>query len=165
MRKTLNALLIALLAAGCGGQSVTAPESPATAEAPAAPQAADPAQTPAPAPAETEAAAPASSPIPMRNFAAVTIGPYQVQPMYEEEIPDGHYNLRIAGAEFKAVRIWAGLEDPGDVMVVKTEVENDYMHGHVEVPSPIPAEYALWIEIEAPDGQLHTGSTPLEPAN
>jgi hypothetical protein len=154
MRKPLTAMLIALLAAGCGGQTATQTESPAPAEAQPAPEAAAPAETPATA-----------TPSPMRNFAAVAIGPYQVQPKFEEEIEDGHYNLHITGAEFKAVRIWAGLEDPGNVMVVKTEVENDYQHGHVEVPSPIPAEYALWIEIEAPDGALHKGSTPLQPAN
>lgn len=102
--------------------------------------------------------------IPMRNFAPVTIGAYHVQPMFEEEIENGHYNMKITGGEFKAVRIWVGEEDPAKVMIVKTELENDYQHGHLEVPTPLPDGYRLWIEIETPDGETIKGSTPLEQA-
>ncbi len=88
----------------------------------------------------------------MRNFAALTIGPYEVQPMFEEEIPDGHFNIAVSGGDVKAVRIWVGPEDASGVMVAKTEIENDYHHGHVEMPDPIPADAVLWIEIESPVG-------------
>ena len=146
MKKAFIGWMAALLIAGCGAPTNTTP-----------------AETEAPAETPAQESAPAEAP-PMRNFAALTIGPYQVQPMYEEEIPNGHYNLRITGGDFNAARIWVGEEDPGDNMVVKTEVEFDYQHGHLEVPQPLPDGYALWIEIEAPDGTLHKGSTPLEPA-
>lgn len=103
--------------------------------------------------------------IPMRNFAAVTIGPYNVQPMFEEEIEDGHYNIKVDGGEVKAVRMWVGPEDASGVMIVKTEIENDYNHGHVEVPTPIPNDAKLWIEIENPAGETFKGSTPLKAAS
>jgi hypothetical protein len=97
----------------------------------------------------------------MYELPSVTIGPYTVEPMYEEKLEDGHFNLRISGAEVAAVREWVGPEDASGVMVVKTEMERDYHHGHVEMPNPIPADARLWIEIESPIGELFKGSTPL----
>lgn len=112
----------------------------------------------APAPAAT-----ADAPPPMRNFPAVKIGPYDVQPMFEEEIENGHYNIKIvSGGEVKAVRAWVGPEDASGVMVVKPEPEYGYHHGHYEVPSPVPADAKLWIEIESPSGEIFKGSTPLQ---
>lgn len=102
--------------------------------------------------------------IPMRNFAAIKIGPYDVQPMFEEEIKDGHYNMKVTGAEFEAVRIWVGQEDPADTMVIRCELENDYQHGHLDIPNPIPDDVKLWIEIEDQDGDTHLGSVNLEHA-
>ncbi len=99
--------------------------------------------------------------IPMTNLASLTIGEYEVQPMYEEELKDGHFNIRFTGGEVVAVREWVGPEDASGVVVVKTEIENDYHHGHIDMPDPIPADARLWIEIEAPDGTLHKGSVPL----
>ena len=82
--------------------------------------------------------------------------------MYEDKLEDGHFNLRITGGEVAAVREWVGPEDASGVMVVKTEIERDYHHGHVEMPSPIPADARLWIEIETPTGELVKGSTPVQ---
>lgn len=151
MKKCLVLSLLATLPlAACGAK-------PATPEAPeSAPVAASPAEAAA-EPMETTADAPP----PMRNFAALTIGPYEVQPKFEEEIKDGHFNIDIKGGEVKAVRLWVGPEDASGVMVAKTEPEYNYHHGHVEMPDPIPADAQLWIEIEAPDGTLHKGATPL----
>lgn len=151
MRYFTPFLALVLALAGCGQQAPTEP----AAGTPAAG---------AEAPAEAAAPAPMEAGIPMRNFAALTIGPYAVQPMYEEEIEDGHYNIRIEGGEVEAVRIWVGPEDASGVMVVKTAIENDYHHGHVELPAPLPGDARLWIEVENPDGELFKGSTPLEPA-
>lgn len=150
MYRALAALIAgAALAAGCGGQQASAPEAAGI----------------APAPETTEALPQPNYDIPMRNFAPVKIGPYEVQPMFEEEIEDGHFNIKITnGVEFKAVRIWVGPENAGGVMVVKAEVENDYQHGHVEVPAPVPADAKLWIEIENPAGETFKGSTPLKAA-
>jgi hypothetical protein len=128
-----TAMVTVALMTGCGGSQPAAPV------APAAPAAAAPA-----AAAEVPA---------MRNFAAVKIGPYDVQPMFEEEIVNGHYNIKVSDGEVKAVRGWVGPEDASGVMVVKTEIENDYHHGHFEVPNPVPADAKLWIEIESPTGR------------
>lgn len=146
--------IAAAIIAGCGSEpapsATPVPSAPATATAPA------PAPTPASTPAST---------IPMRNFAALKIGAYDVQPMFEEEIEDGHFNIKVSGGEVKAVRMWVGPEDASGVMVVKTEIENDYNHGHVEVPKPVPADATLWIELETPTGELLKGSVPLKQAS
>jgi hypothetical protein len=146
MYRTLATLVTsAAFLAACGGSQPAAPEAqaPAAASQPAG-------QLPQP-----------NYDIPMRNFAPVKIGPYDVQPMFEEEIENGHYNIKVEGGEVKGVRIWVGPEDATGVMVVKTEIENDYNHGHVEVPTPVPADARLWIEIENPAGETFKGSTPL----
>lgn len=145
MYRFLTALFASTaLLAGCGGQQAAAP---------AAKDAAPAASAPAAAPAEVPA---------MRNFAAIKIGPYDVQPMFEEEIEDGHFNIRVTGGEVKAVRGWVGPEDASGVMVVKAEVEYDYHHGHYEIPTPVPADAVWWIEIETPAGEVLKGSTPLK---
>ena len=138
---SLGLLLITSLAA-CGGSKPPAEES-------ATPQ-----------PAETDASTEAA-PIPMTNLPPLKIGPYDVQPMYEDELRDGHFNIHITGADVAAVRGWVGPEDADGVVVAKTEIENGYHHGHVEMPRSIPADARLWIEIEPPDGQRLKGSTPL----
>ncbi|MBL7648422.1 MAG: hypothetical protein JNK74_19760 [Candidatus Hydrogenedentes bacterium] len=112
---------------------------------------------------QPETAAPTATPtaIPMTELASVTIGPYTVQPMFEEKLEDGHFNIKVSGGEVAAIREWVGSEDASGVVVVKTEIENDYHHGHVEMPSPIPADARLWIEIETPAGDRLKGSVPL----
>jgi len=143
----VSILIVTALLTGCGGTQPTAPAKSAS-----------------PAPATAAEAAPTEMPV-KRNFAAQKIGPYDVQPMFEEEIEDGHFSIRVKGAEFKAMRIWVGPEDAKGVMVVKTELEFDYQHGHVEVPTPLPADAVLWIEIENAAGETFKGSTPLKLAS
>lgn len=145
----MTRFMVPIVIVGLSACSPTQPVAPAAAPATTAPEA-----------AVTTAEVPA-----MRNFAPVKIGPYDVQPKYEEEIKDGHYNIEIvSGGDVKAVRMWVGPEDAQGVMVVKTEIENDYNHGHVEVPDPVPADAVLWIEIESPTGEKFKGSTPLAAA-
>ena len=156
MKRVLTAVIsAAFLAVGCGETKPAETASPASAA---------PATAPASSPSTTNPAATPGTPPPMRNFAAVKIGPYDVQPMFEEEIVNGHFNIGVKGGDVKAVRMWVGPEDASGVMVVKTEPEFNYNHGHVEVPNPIPADAKLWIEIESPTGELHKGSTPLQQA-
>ncbi|MBI1321118.1 MAG: hypothetical protein GC168_19510 [Candidatus Hydrogenedens sp.] len=147
-----NLVIVAMGAALLGGCGASQPAAPASSEA----------ATPAAAPAAAEETMPYP---PMRNFAPVKIGPYDVQPKFEEEIENGHYNFFVEGGEVKAVRVWVGSEDPTGLMVVKTEIENDYNHGHLEIPDPLPAGAELWIEIEDPSDATFKGSTPLEMAS
>lgn len=146
MKKTLlSVAAIAMLVSGCGGESEPAASAPANA---------------APAMAGT---AVTKYEIPMTTLEPLTLGPYTVEPMYEEELSDGHFNIRITGGEVAAVREWVGPEDASGVVIVKTEIENDYHHGHVEMPNPIPADARLWIEIETPAGERLKGSVALQP--
>jgi hypothetical protein len=144
MKYVISTLMIStLIFIGCGGQDAP-PEDNA---------------------AEPEVQAPLAEPnydISMRNFAPTKAGPYALQPMFEEEIENGHYNIKVTGPEFKAVRFWIGTNNRSNSMVVKAELENDYQHGHLEVPTPLPSDYALWIEVEAPDGKTYESSTPLK---
>lgn len=173
--KKAGLFLVAMIAlVGCGGEAPVEPTTEAPATETAAPAAAEVPMTEVPAPAAAETAvAPATEAVAaaagkdvggimMFDLPAVTIGPYTVQPMYEEKLEDGHFNLRISGGEVAAVREWVGPEDASGVMVVKTEIERDYWHGHVEMPNPIPADARLWIEIESPSGELLKGSTPVK---
>lgn len=142
MRFLFCVAMLGAFAVGCGGES----EPAATATQPVA-----------------SGAAVTKYEIPMTTLESLKLGPYTVEPMYEEELSDGHFNIRITGGEVAAVREWVGPEDASGVTVVKTEIENDYHHGHVEMPNPIPADARLWIEIETPTGERLKGSVPLMP--
>lgn len=148
MRQTfiILATSLVLMVSGCGG------EGPDSASPPAAGG-----QATADTPPTTEETA-----IAMTHLPPIGIGNFTVQAMYEGDLADGHFNLTIEGGEIAAVREWVGPEDASGVVVVKTEIENDYHHGHVEMPSPLPADARLWVEIETPDGQRLKGSTPLK---
>lgn len=146
MKKTIlcSLLAVAFATTGCGGPGGGDAPAPNTADGtPAAPPAPD-------------------YDIPMTNLEPLKIGDYDVQPMYEEELSDGHFNIKITGGEVAAVREWVGPEDASGVVVVRTEIENDYHHGHVEMPNPIPDDARLWIEIETPEGETLKGSVPLK---
>lgn len=140
MKKQLVAAFLVVLS-GCGSEQATKTRPPAETQ-------------------EATAKATAEA-IQLRDLAPLKIGPYEVQPKYEGQIEDGHYSIDISGGEVAAVRIWVGPEDASGVMVVKTEIENNYHHGHVEMSSPVTADAKLWIEIETPDGEKLEGSTPL----
>lgn len=142
MKRYLTGLLLLGVLAGCGG----------------APDAAD-TETAAPMAAGT---AVTQYEIPMTTLQPIKIGPYDVQPMYEEDLSDGHFNIKITGGEVAAVREWVGPEDASGVVVVKTEIENDYHHGHIDMPDPVPSDARLWIEIETPEGERLKGSVPLQ---
>ena len=145
-RTILGTAMVAALLFGCNKQPEGANTTAASQDStPIAPAAAQP-----------------NYDIPMTNLPALKLGAYNVQPMYEEDLGDGHFNIKIIGGEVAAVREWVGPEDASGVIVVKTEIENDYHHGHVEMPNPIPDDARLWIEIETPSGEKLKGSTPLK---
>jgi hypothetical protein len=56
-------------------------------------------------------------------------------------------------------RAWVGAADGKGSMKVRFGKEGDHgLHAHVQVPSPLPADAKLWIEIEA-DGKTEAAST------
>ncbi|MEQ1632351.1 MAG: hypothetical protein ABL997_08260 [Planctomycetota bacterium] len=68
---------------------------------------------------------------------------------------EGDFDLDFAaGATLPtAVRGWIGAESGQGSMKVRFGKETaTRMHGHPEVPSPLPDGSALWIEVEGPSG-------------
>ena len=45
-------------------------------------------------------------------------------------------------------------------MKSKLDGEDGDYHGHVDVPTKLPDGSAVWIELEAPDGERHRVSFP-----
>ncbi|MCA9284198.1 MAG: hypothetical protein KDA22_03215 [Phycisphaerales bacterium] len=55
-------------------------------------------------------------------------------------------------APIAAVRIWYGAADAAGSIKARADIEDPkdpaHWHTHVEVPDPIPAEAAVWVELE-----------------
>jgi len=61
------------------------------------------------------------------------------------------------------VRVWVGVESAIGSRKCRFERETDLsMHGHPEVPDPIPAGAAVWVEVEV-DGKSARAAVPLAP--
>ncbi|MDX2131289.1 MAG: hypothetical protein SFY69_04475 [Planctomycetota bacterium] len=69
-------------------------------------------------------------------------------------------------AKVAAVRFWIGTEDAKGSVKARAEVENptdpSRWHTHAEVPSPLPAESRLWVEIEDDKGATTVSSFDLK---
>ncbi|HEX8323541.1 MAG TPA: hypothetical protein VF595_06460 [Tepidisphaeraceae bacterium] len=65
-----------------------------------------------------------------------------------------------------AVRFWIGTEDAKGSAKAKAEVENpaepNRWHTHVDIPTPLPADAKLWVEVEAEGGAKSTASFDLK---
>jgi hypothetical protein len=68
---------------------------------------------------------------------------------------------QTAGPTPLAVRVWVGQESGAGAIRSKTDGHDDHFHGHAEVPSELPADAALWIEVELASGDRIVGSLPL----
>lgn len=66
------------------------------------------------------------------------------------------------GKGVTAVRFWVGVADAKGSIKAKADIEDGKWHTHVEVPSPIPAETKLWVEIEEAGGKKSVGSIDLK---
>jgi hypothetical protein len=71
-----------------------------------------------------------------------------------------------ASAKVVAVRFWIGTQDAKGSVKAKAEVENpkepNRWHVHAEIPSPMPAESKLWVEIEDDKGGTSVGGFDLK---
>jgi hypothetical protein len=73
---------------------------------------------------------------------------------------EGAIDLRFAAGKPLpgTVRAWVGVESAQGSMKAKLGKEGDRaIHGHIEVPKPLPAGSKIWIEIEE-NGQTQRGS-------
>jgi hypothetical protein len=68
-------------------------------------------------------------------------------------------------ATVAAVRFWIGTQDAKGSIKAKADIEDpqqpNHWHTHVEVPSPLPIDAKLWVEIESTAGPKITGSFGL----
>ncbi len=96
------------------------------------------------------------------NLAPITLESFTVDSLHIGDLALGHFNLYIKGGEPAVVRAWVGDEAATNVLVTKAEFEVDHHCAHIEVPSPLPADAKLWVEIETPDGTRLKGSTSVQ---
>lgn len=60
-----------------------------------------------------------------------------------------------------AVRFWIGTQDASGSVKAKADIESGKWHTHVELPSPMPADSKLWVEIEESGGKKSVASFDL----
>lgn len=93
----------------------------------------------------------------------LTIGAHTFELVQDGPIEAGHegaIDLRFpAGKTLPGtVRAWVGIESAQGSMKAKLGKEGEHaLHGHVEVPKPLPAGSRIWVEIEE-NGQTQRGS-------
>ncbi|HEX5052791.1 MAG TPA: hypothetical protein VFZ65_13525 [Planctomycetota bacterium] len=130
----LPTLCTTLLFAACGGDATKGATDP-KAPKPAAPSAGD-----------THGEE--------QSLGALTIGTHTFAVIQEGSVVAGkeaHLDLVFAaGIPLPGtVRAWAGVESSQGSMKAKLGKENETtLHGHIEVPKPIPEGSKFWIEIE-----------------
>ncbi len=66
------------------------------------------------------------------------------------------------GKGVTAVRFWIGTQDAKGSIKAKAEIEDGKWHTHVEIPSPMPLESKLWVEVEESGGKKTVGSFDLK---
>ena len=102
------------------------------------------------------------------DLGSVTIGDYTAKAAHHgyEAGGEGHITLDITGGENapSAVRVWIGVESAEGSVKKKFDMTKEgdayHKHDHVEVPTELSADAALWIEIETGD-ESHTGHLKL----
>lgn len=121
-------------------------------------------------PQQTPATPGPSSPVPHEHLDRValgelTLGPhrfavFQVAPIAPGQEAD--FDLDFPTAELpKAIRGWIGPESGHGVAKALFRKETaQRLHGHPEVPAPIPADSAIWFEAETASGPARA-SLPL----
>lgn len=101
------------------------------------------------------------------ELGSVTIAELPVRAVLDGEVVAGKQvdvDVHVIGSEGKvtAVRLWIGAEDGKGAVKMKATFNKDEAHNHVEVPSPIPPESKLCIELELTDGKKEVGSLALK---
>ncbi len=66
------------------------------------------------------------------------------------------------GKGVTAVRFWIGTQDAKGSIKAKADIEDGKWHTHTEVPSPMPSESRLWVEVEESGGKKTVGSFDLK---
>ena len=160
--KSITSLSLALIAlatlGGCGKSEPEAPSSEATIAAPAQ----EPVVSTDASAVETEAEEQFSEGGDQTKLAPIALEPFTVDSLHIGELSKGHFNLYIKGGDPAIVRAWIGDEAATDAFIAKAEFEVDHHCAHIEVPTPLPADAKLWVEIETAEGTSLKGSTEVQ---
>lgn len=108
---------------------------------------------------------------PIIELGTTTIGPFTVRASRDqgELTPGGDapIDVWLTGGDISkvtAVRFWIGTEQGDNSVKAKADIEipsePNHWHTHAEVPSPLPDDSRLWVEIEV-EGQKLVGSFDL----
>ena len=62
----------------------------------------------------------------------------------------------------KAVRIWVGSESAEGSVKAKAEGSGTEFEAHVELPTPLPKDAMMWVEIQPADGKKAKASFALK---
>jgi hypothetical protein len=94
---------------------------------------------------------------PTEPLGDIKLGEYTAQVAQEGKVEPGKevgVDVTFAkGTALPTLRAWVGIESAVGSMKAKLGKEGDAMlHGHVEVPKPLPAGSALWFEADLPGG-------------
>lgn len=96
-----------------------------------------------------------------RSIGASEVGGFKIAVALFGTIESGGeavLDIEVAGPTHTAVRAWVGIESGAGSLKARIDGESGDYHGHVEVPATLPADSAIWIEIEAADGARHRAS-------
>ena len=102
------------------------------------------------------------------ELGATKVGEFEVSASYSGTIAPGKevdVDLALKGERGKvaAIRAWIGAEDAKGSIKAKAAPEGAGYHAEVEAPDPLPADAAVWVEIETHQGQMLVGSLVLKP--
>lgn len=99
------------------------------------------------------------------DLGSVTIGRSTLKVVVSGAVePNGEVHVDIvqtAGPTPAAVRLWIGKQSGTGSLKTKADGHDTHFHGHAEVPSPVPGDAALWIEVETASGEKVAGSLRL----
>jgi len=96
---------------------------------------------------------------------SVTIGgiPFRVR-VIGTIAPNAALDVSIAqagGTRPVAIRVWVGDESGVGSIKTKTHSHGSTYHAHATAPATIPADCAIWIEVQTPSGAKESGK--IEP--
>lgn len=94
------------------------------------------------------------------SIGTATIGAWNVAVSGEIRAgAEAHLDIKLSGSTARptAVRVWIGSQDGRGAMKQKADGGDNAYHAHADVPSPIPAEAKLWIEIDDGKGSKAVG--------
>ena len=89
------------------------------------------------------------------------VGPYRVTVAVFGHIEAGEeavVDVLVDGGASSAVRAWVGIESGRGSLKSKVDGKDGVFHGHIEVPTALPAGSAIWVEVEALDGSRSRAS-------